>query len=49
MLALSRFPVAVANALAALQKRAQLVTQRPRGEGVAELIDLILSPDFKLQ
>ena len=46
MLALCRFPVAVANALPALQEHAKLVTKQGHGEGVTELIDLILNPDF---
>jgi hypothetical protein len=48
MLALCRFPVAVANALPALQEHAKYVTKQARGEGVAELIDLILDKDFVL-
>lgn len=46
MLALSRFPVAVANALPALKDHARHVTRKERGEGVAELIEMILKPDF---
>lgn len=38
----SGFPVAVANALDALKERAALVTRGAAGEGVAELVDLIL-------
>ena len=46
MLELCRFPVAVANALPALREHAMHVTKNARGEGVAELIDLILGKDF---
>ena len=48
MLALCGFPVAVANALPAVRKRAKYVTHAGHGEGVSELIDLILQPDFTL-
>ncbi len=48
MFDLCRFPVAVANALPALKEKAKYVTQAERGEGVAELIDLLLKPDFSL-
>lgn len=48
MLEFCRFPVAVANALPALKERAKYVTQAERGEGVAELIQMILKPEFKL-
>jgi hydroxymethylpyrimidine pyrophosphatase-like HAD family hydrolase len=48
MLDLCRYPVAVANALPALKERAKYVTKAQRGEGVAELIAQILSPDFTL-
>jgi hydroxymethylpyrimidine pyrophosphatase-like HAD family hydrolase len=46
MLAACRFPVAVANALPALREHARHVTRKARGDGVAELIDMILSPGF---
>jgi len=48
MLALCRFPVAVANALPSLQEHARHVTKKGRGEGVAELIDMILDPAFMM-
>lgn len=48
MLDMCRFPVAVANALPALKERAKYVTNAERGEGVAELIELLLTPGFKL-
>lgn len=38
--------VAVANALPALKERADFVTKGARGDGVAELIDMILSDDL---
>jgi hypothetical protein len=38
--------VAVANALPMLKERADLVTNGARGDGVAELIDMILSDDL---
>jgi HAD superfamily hydrolase (TIGR01484 family) len=38
--------VAVANALPILKERADLVTQGARGDGVAELIDMILADDL---
>jgi len=38
--------VAVANALPTLKERADLVTQGARGDGVAELIDMILADDL---
>lgn len=38
--------VAVANALPMLKNRADLVTEGARGDGVAELIDLILADDL---
>ncbi len=40
--------VAVANALPALRDRTHLVMQHPRGRGVAELIDLIISDEGAL-
>ena len=40
--------VAVANALPALRDRTHLVMQHPRGRGVAELIDLIISDEAAL-
>lgn len=46
MFDLCRFPVAVANALPALKERAKYVTKAERGEGVAELIEMILEPNF---
>jgi len=39
-------PVAVANAVPAVKKRAAFVTRRTRGAGVAELIDHLLSTDL---
>ncbi len=48
MLDMCRFPVAVANALPALKERAKYVTTAERGEGVTELIEMILKPEFKL-
>ena len=38
--------VAVANALPMLRERADFVTQRARGDGVVELIDMILANDL---
>ena len=46
MLELSGLPVAVANALPSLQKTAALVTERPRGAGVVELIDRLIATDL---
>lgn len=46
MFDLARFPVAVANALPVLKEHAKFVTQSPRGEGVVELIDMLLAPGF---
>jgi hydroxymethylpyrimidine pyrophosphatase-like HAD family hydrolase len=40
--------VSVANALAALRDRTHLVMQHPRGRGVTELMDLIVSDDGAL-
>jgi HAD superfamily hydrolase (TIGR01484 family) len=40
------FGVAVANALPTLKERADFVTKGARGDGVAELIDLILADDL---
>jgi hydroxymethylpyrimidine pyrophosphatase-like HAD family hydrolase len=48
MLDLCRFPVAVANALPALKERAKYITTAERGEGVAELIEMLLQPGFTL-
>jgi hydroxymethylpyrimidine pyrophosphatase-like HAD family hydrolase len=48
MLEMCHFPVAVANALPSVQKHAKHVTKAERGEGVTELIDMILKPDFSL-
>ena len=48
MLEMCGFPVAVANALPGLHKHARYVTTAGRGEGVAELIGMILQPDFSL-
>jgi hydroxymethylpyrimidine pyrophosphatase-like HAD family hydrolase len=39
--------VAVANALPALKSRADFVTARPHGEGIAELIDQLLANNFQ--
>ena len=39
-------PVAVANALPSVKERAAFVTTGPRGAGVAELIDQLLTPDL---
>ena len=41
--------VAVANALPMLKERADFVTQGARGDGVAELIDMILADDVRLK
>ena len=41
------FAVAVANALPALKERAHYVTRGARGEGVAELIDLLVATDLR--
>ena len=38
--------VAVANALPMLKERADFVTKGARGDGVAELIDIILADDL---
>lgn len=46
MFDLARFPVAVANALPALKEHAKFVTKSARGEGVVELIDMLLEPGF---
>jgi HAD superfamily hydrolase (TIGR01484 family) len=46
MLELSGLPVAVANALPALKATASLVTDSPRGAGVAELIDRLIATDL---
>jgi phosphoglycolate phosphatase (TIGR01487 family) len=46
MFDLARFPVAVANALPVLKEHAKFVTTQPRGEGVIELIDMLLKPGF---
>jgi len=43
-LELCGFSAAVANAIPAIVERADFVTQHGRGEGVAELIDHLLSP-----
>jgi hypothetical protein len=40
--------VAVANALPMLKERADFVTNGARGDGVAELIDMILADDVRL-
>jgi hydroxymethylpyrimidine pyrophosphatase-like HAD family hydrolase len=48
LLALCRFPVAVANALPALKERAKYVTKGERGDGVTELIEMLLKPGFTL-
>jgi hypothetical protein len=47
MLAASECGVAVANALDALKERADFVTRGARGEGVEELIDLIVEDDLR--
>ena len=39
--------IAVANALPILKERADFVTERPHGEGVAELIDQLLANNFQ--
>lgn len=39
--------IAVANALPALKSRADFVTARPHGEGIAELIDQLLANNFQ--
>jgi hypothetical protein len=41
--------VAVANALPMLKERADFVTNGARGDGVAELIDMILADDVRLR
>ena len=46
MLALSGLPAAVANALPSLRKTAALVTEKPRGAGVVELIDRLIATDL---
>jgi HAD superfamily hydrolase (TIGR01484 family) len=46
-LSLCGISAAVANALPALKGRADLVLEKPRGEGVAELIDRILEDDLR--
>jgi HAD superfamily hydrolase (TIGR01484 family) len=46
-LSLCGISAAVANALPALKERADLVLEKPRGEGVAELIDRILDDDLR--
>lgn len=43
------FGVAVANAVPALQKRADLVTRGARGQGIIELCDLLIEADKKNQ
>jgi len=48
MLELSGYPAAVANAIPALRERARYVTKATHGDGVSELIDLILQPQFSL-
>ncbi|MBY0227859.1 MAG: HAD family hydrolase [Gemmataceae bacterium] len=45
-LALCECSVAVANALPAIKERADLVTDGPRGEGVAQLIDRLAADDL---
>ena len=42
----SECSVAVANAVPSIQQRASLVTQKPNGEGLAELIDELLENDL---
>jgi phosphoglycolate phosphatase (TIGR01487 family) len=39
--------VAVANAVSTLKERADFITERPRGEGVTELIDQLLANNFQ--
>jgi HAD superfamily hydrolase (TIGR01484 family) len=46
-LSLCSISAAVANALPALKDRSDLVLDKPRGEGVAELIDRILDDDLR--
>ena len=46
LLAASGLGVAVANAVPALKKRADLVMRQPRGAGVVELIDHMLADDL---
>jgi len=43
---LSACSVAVANALSSLKEHADVVTEKPRGEGVTELIDHLLKDDL---
>jgi hydroxymethylpyrimidine pyrophosphatase-like HAD family hydrolase len=47
LLLLCGFGVAVANALPALKERAHYVTRGERGDGVAELIDLLVADDLR--
>src|SRR5688572_10391592 len=42
------FSAAVSNAIPAILERADYITQHSRGEGVAELIDHLLSPQTAL-
>ena len=44
-LSICGMPIAVANALPALKERANLVTKKPRGCGVAEVIELVIASD----
>jgi hydroxymethylpyrimidine pyrophosphatase-like HAD family hydrolase len=46
-LQISECAVAVANALPALKQRADIVTERPHGEGVTELIDKLIADDLR--
>ena len=43
---LSACSVAVANALPSLKEHADIVTQKPRGEGVTELVDHLITDDL---
>jgi hydroxymethylpyrimidine pyrophosphatase-like HAD family hydrolase len=49
LLAATGFGVAVANSVAALKERAQLVTSRARGDGVVELMDRILATELEVR
>lgn len=46
-LKLSECSAAVANAVPALKERVDIVTERPAGDGVAELIDSLVSEDLE--
>lgn len=48
-LSVCEFSVAVANALPTLKERCDLVTENPHGEGVTELIDMLVEDDLRGQ